>query len=53
MKDGFLIKRYRGPHSNTVNGVTMFVPSRTYTIDLLITRVLLLVEMSVTSFCGM
>ena len=25
MKDGFLIKRYKGPHSNSVNEVSMFV----------------------------
>lgn len=25
MKDGFLIKRYKGPHSNTVNDVSMYV----------------------------
>ena len=24
MKDGFLIKRYKGPHSNTVNDVSMY-----------------------------
>lgn len=25
MKDGFLIKRYKGPHSNAVNDVSMYV----------------------------
>lgn len=24
MKDGFLIKRYKGPHNNSVNDVSMY-----------------------------
>lgn len=46
MKDGFLIKRYKGPHSNAVNDVSMYVYFFARNIDLLTIRVLSLVEMS-------
>ena len=46
MKDGFLIKRYKGPHSNAVNDVSMYVYFSARNIDLLTIRVLSLVEMS-------
>ena len=46
MKDGFLIKRYKGPHSNTVNDVSMYAYCTAWNIDLLTIRVLCLVEMS-------
>lgn len=46
MKDGFLIKRYKGPHSNAVNDVSMYVHFSARNIDLLTIRVLSLVEMS-------
>lgn len=46
MKDGFLIKRYKGPHSNAVNDVSMYVYFFARNIDLLTIRVLSPVEMS-------
>lgn len=46
MKDGFLIKRYKGPHSNAVNDVSMYVYFSARNIDLLTIRVLSPVEMS-------
>lgn len=46
LKDGFLIKRYKGPHSNAVNDVSMYVYFFARNIDLLTIRVLSLVEMS-------
>lgn len=53
MKDGFLIKRYKGPHSNAVNDVSMYVYFSARNIDLLTIRVLSLVEMSAIFSFGM
>lgn len=53
MKDGFLIKRYKGPHSNAVNDVSMYVYFFARNIDLLTIRVLSLVEMSAIFSFGM
>ena len=30
MKDGFLIKRYKGPHNNAVNDLSMYLYEMSY-----------------------